>query len=541
MNDCGHVFCLSCLRDYYTNAIVQGDLVVVKCLSPGCAKEREEAHAKDPSKKGRKPRIHLSPGELLAIGLDQDLVSRYVSLKYKKELESDKTTVYCPRKWCNGAAKSKRHKKPRGLEFGEPDDNEEAFDATNETNTAGDDAAQASGNDVRLKTEDLLCICEDCGFAFCSRCYQSWHGEFFRCRLKCNPDEMSEEEKASLEYIEKWTRPCATCDAPAQKTEGCNHMICFRCNTHFCYLCSAWLDPQNPYSHFNNPGLKDCFQRLWDYETGHGENNDFHPHIRQRRERREPPQQHLERPDEPPFQFIIARPEIEEPDDDLDAPLEVNNADEVADVEWDWEAGGPRRPPPNVQVAREGPLVLRIEQGPEQPAAGRGLRAIPPPVPAPPGNFEGERGRGRRPPRRRRGGGEGGRGRGRGGRGGAAAGGGGPGVGEGAGAAAAGGRGGPARDDLGQNRRGAPRNQNPNNRQPQRRQQGQGRGQGQGQGPRGDGLQLPPLAPMLEVVEHDGNIAQELNEEQLQWVRRFVELALIDQEDSGSDDEMAPF
>jgi len=46
---------------------------------------------------------------------------------------------------------------------------------------------------------------------------------------------------------------------------------------------------------------------------------------------------------------------------------------------------------------------------------------------------------------------------------------------------------------------------------------------------------------MLEVVEHDGNIAQELNEEQLQWVRRFVELALIDQEDSGSDDEMAPF
>jgi hypothetical protein len=50
-------------------------------------------------------------------------------------------------------------------------------------------------------------------------------------------------------------------------------MNCYQCNTHFCYLCSSWLDPQNPYQHFNAPG-KPCYQRLWELEEGDdGEGN----------------------------------------------------------------------------------------------------------------------------------------------------------------------------------------------------------------------------------------------------------------------------
>ena len=48
---------------------------------------------------------------------------------------------------------------------------------------------------------------------------------------------------------------------------GCNHMACFNCGTHFCYLCSAWLSPDNPYAHFNKPGTG-CYQRLWELEEG---------------------------------------------------------------------------------------------------------------------------------------------------------------------------------------------------------------------------------------------------------------------------------
>jgi len=44
-------------------------------------------------------------------------------------------------------------------------------------------------------------------------------------------------------------------------------MRCYTCNSHFCYLCSAWLQPQDPYKHFNTEGT-DCFQRLWELEEG---------------------------------------------------------------------------------------------------------------------------------------------------------------------------------------------------------------------------------------------------------------------------------
>lgn len=254
MIDCGHVFCVQCLQDFYNNAIKEGDLVSVRCLAPNCAKDRKEEW-KASGNKGRKPRTQISPNELLQIPLEQEVVARYVKLKHKADLESDQNTVYCPRKWCQGAARSKKHRKPEGLELDDSSDEE--------TETA------KVGKDYKTG-EELLCICEDCSFAFCSRCFQGWHGEFKMCIPRRQDGEMSEEEKASLEYLRLHTTPCPTCAAPAQKTHGCNHMICFKCNSHFCYLCSAWLQPENPYIHFNkiNTG---CYMRLWELEGGDGD------------------------------------------------------------------------------------------------------------------------------------------------------------------------------------------------------------------------------------------------------------------------------
>lgn len=433
------------MQDFYGEAIKQGDVNVVRCLSPGCAKARE-AQAAD-SKKGRKATTSISPGELLAIGLSQDVVSRYVTLKYKKELESDKTTVYCPRKWCDGAAVSKRHKKPQGLELQEPE---------------GDDADDANDDEASDRTDRLLAICEDCAYAFCTRCRQSWHGEFVRCRPKIEAEELAEEEKASLEYIQKWTRPCASCDAPAQKTEGCNHMICFRCNTHFCYLCSAWLDPQNPYSHFNRLGANECYQRLWDLQGGHGENGDWVEGFERRAAMRE-------RPDEEPFGVILAQPAVEEPRERHGGGNA--RAGDGGGGGADGEAG-----PENVQVEREGPLVLRIEQ----PARPR-REAPAPPAPAAPAGRGGRR---QNAPRR--------------------------------------GRGGAAQ-------------------QHQQHQQAPG-GQRNAAGPRARGdIRQNRGGHRPAAREPDGPQARagdaELNEQQRAWVRRFVQLALVDEEDSGSEDE----
>ena len=93
-----------------------------------------------------------------------------------------------------------------------------------------------------------------------------WHGEFARCFPR-DPSELSAEEKASYDYIRQNTSPCPTCNSPTQKTMGCNHMRCFQCSAHFCYLCGSWLDANNPYQHFNKQGSP-CFQRLWELEEG---------------------------------------------------------------------------------------------------------------------------------------------------------------------------------------------------------------------------------------------------------------------------------
>ncbi|KAI8169207.1 E3 ubiquitin-protein ligase itt1 [Colletotrichum sp. SAR 10_65] len=329
MLDCGHIFCTQCLQEFYDNAITEGDLATVRCLAPNCAKERAETQGASGRTKKRKVKTAISPSELLQMGLSQDTVTRYVTLKYKNELESDKNTIYCPRSWCNGAARSKKHRKPDGLE-----DVESSEEETDE---------EGQGTDGKQKTKktfdvgDLLAICEDCGFAFCSRCFQSWHGEFFRCTPKRDKEEMTAEEQASIDYINLHTTPCPTCGVPAQKTHGCNHMICFRCASHFCYLCSAWLDPRNPYAHFNeqpNGKFTSCYMRLWELEGGDGDDVDVgFAGGRQQQQQAAVPQ---------PVEVIDIVPEIEEPDD-TESEDEADNAVQE-----------PR--PPAGGVAREGPL-----------------------------------------------------------------------------------------------------------------------------------------------------------------------------------------
>jgi E3 ubiquitin-protein ligase RNF14 len=342
MVDCGHVFCVQCLQDFYNNAITEGDLSSVRCLAPDCAKKRE---AERPStKKRRKPKTQLSPSELLQIPLEHDMVTRYVKLKHKADLESDKNTVYCPRKWCQGAAKSKKHRKPDGFE--------------DQYSSDDDSDSEENGEPSKFAAEkDLLAVCEDCGLAFCSRCFSSWHGEFTICVPKKPTGELTEEEKASLEYMRMHTTPCPTCASPAQKTHGCNHMICFKCHSHFCYLCSAWLSPANPYEHYNSV-TTGCYMRLWELEGGDG--------------------------DDVGIGFVGGVREVEIPPDNEEPEVElipVPNAEAEGPIDIPEIVEPPDEPQQELQ--REGPLVLRINQLPPPPPAAP---AVPDPPPAVGGN-----------------------------------------------------------------------------------------------------------------------------------------------------------
>jgi E3 ubiquitin-protein ligase RNF14 len=233
----------------------------VKCLDPGC-KGVDAAGPATP--KRRKQDRTINPSELLQIPIEQELVQRYVRMKRKRMLEADKNTIYCPRQWCQGAARSKKHPKPA-----DPMNDNADSGSESEAEAVGESSAAPKKKEPEyVPMSERLSICEDCSFAFCSVCKKGWHGE----TAVCNPrrdNEMNEEEKASLAYLQRYSTPCPTCSAPAQKTMGCNHMICHVCKTHYCYLCSAYLMPDNPYRHYNET-TSPCYMRLWELEGGDG-------------------------------------------------------------------------------------------------------------------------------------------------------------------------------------------------------------------------------------------------------------------------------
>lgn len=227
-------------------------------MAPNCGKEsiaigETESEERRRRRRRRKNDRTLDPSELLQIPISQEQVQRYIDLKRKNRLESDRTTVYCPRQWCQGPARSKKNSQESESDS-EPEE-PQTYDP--------------NANDDKLPPRnERLAICEDCSFAFCKVCKASWHGEYFSCFPR-KRDELTKEELASEAYVRSFTSKCPTCDARTQKTMGCNHMVCFKCETHFCYLCSAWLDKDNPYTHFNTKQFP-CYQRLWELEEGDG-------------------------------------------------------------------------------------------------------------------------------------------------------------------------------------------------------------------------------------------------------------------------------
>ena len=91
--------------------------------------------------------------------------------------------------------------------------------------------------------------CTECKFVFCGRCRNAYHtgscatAEVQQALQGENPDHFNQNAAraswvvASKRYVRQVSKACPNCGAAIEKTEGCNHVTCSRCNFEFCWLC----------------------------------------------------------------------------------------------------------------------------------------------------------------------------------------------------------------------------------------------------------------------------------------------------------------
>ncbi|XDV31810.1 hypothetical protein PO909_002763 [Leuciscus waleckii] len=208
--ECQHVFCKTCVKEYFQIQIKDGKVQSLTCPEPECMSLASPAQVK------------------LLVGEDE--FARYDRLLLQSSLDRMADIVYCPRMSCCMA--------------------------------------------VMIEPDTNMGICPSCRFAFCTLCKRAYHPlslckEEERRRLRAKYLAAREEEKKQLEMSyemqqiqratedllsEDWvkdnSKSCPSCRINIQKIMGCNKMTCSSCSQYFCWICLEILDRRDPYSHF---------------------------------------------------------------------------------------------------------------------------------------------------------------------------------------------------------------------------------------------------------------------------------------------------
>ncbi|WVQ62143.1 uncharacterized protein L199_000281 [Kwoniella botswanensis] len=301
---CGCVFCTPCLSSCWSLAITEGSLENVSCPSVSCTKQRA---LRDRGESGGENEID---GEMVESVVGKELRERWEDVKEKRKAEIDPLYTICPRPTCQAAVPPPPAPKSNSITFNPTFTSRvirlsdlSTTTSTSSTSTNGSTEVDTDRDTIfvspSIPTEDRWVrhrTCPKCSYSFCLYCNATWHGPHTPCafpqtslivseylsypegsegrrrmevrRGKVNLERMVRqylEDEANKSWLENKTSPCSGCGVRVEKSHGCNHMTCGRCNAHFCYRCGGSINPKDPYKHFNTPG-RSCYQKLFDQE-----------------------------------------------------------------------------------------------------------------------------------------------------------------------------------------------------------------------------------------------------------------------------------
>ena len=179
---CGHRICLTCWRDYMSDAVkTEGRNVATTshCPMSECQHRLDEVHWRS-----------LAAPDVYA-KYEQFLVRSFIALS------SD--FVWCPKDGCDRA--------------------------------------------IHYAGERSDILCPGCAYFFCRLCEQPAHAPC-TCReaSQWRTDKNSLQNAATRRLLMRDYKRCPGCSVYLQRTEGCNHMTC-KCGAQWCYMCKGdWKD-----------------------------------------------------------------------------------------------------------------------------------------------------------------------------------------------------------------------------------------------------------------------------------------------------------
>lgn len=75
--------------------------------------------------------------------------------------------------------------------------------------------------------------CPTCKTTVCFKCRDFWHGHFTSC------------DRHMMKKFNGKVKFCPLCKVKTMKNEGCNHMTCYFCGYHWCWVCNGEGTPEH--------------------------------------------------------------------------------------------------------------------------------------------------------------------------------------------------------------------------------------------------------------------------------------------------------
>ncbi|XP_060566873.1 E3 ubiquitin-protein ligase arih1-like [Ruditapes philippinarum] len=88
----------------------------------------------------------------------------------------------------------------------------------------------------------LLITCSECHFDWCFECQAPWHNGI-KCKEFRKGDKLVKSWAKEKHYGNTNAQKCPKCKIFIERKGGCDHMVCLKCDTGFCYKCGGrYLD-----------------------------------------------------------------------------------------------------------------------------------------------------------------------------------------------------------------------------------------------------------------------------------------------------------